>query len=822
MANGSSIPSGGAPLFLGDFATPTYAVGQKMNERMIARSKEDQTRRGKERTAMLEAFNWTAVEGLSQKVSMEHLDKMNGLIDEFSERWLANGKKLEDKDYLDLQKAKLEMQQDIANKKYNVAQFAYAQKQVLENSDMWDPESLDRVTAFKEAGDVGRDASQLLVPKFNLPRYLYDLQKNIKVESTDSTSVINPEGTGMIDTISNEKGVREEYGNAWDTDPTIQYQIQKEIKRNPGKEQEIRKQYADDKERWIRTGLNEDIEYRGFDANEFKQNETLRYNDKWKDNEKAQILLKQGVPDEDINAGISINDSLNLLLQGDEATIESLRGYSDWQYIDRAERRPNGDIRLIGKIDKATGKRPTKDFYVSEAKTEADKRRLMESMAKIGIADLLTGKQQPDNIFNMLVPSGWDVSPKKTGLPGQYSGAISIVKRGDKINTKQATALLADLYPETKKAEDRTSTGWPVRWAKDYGIKWKSPGATKEKEYIWKEGGDKELLNDIAKDLGYDQPFPEIGGKENPPAVTPEPVEEKGKKETPPPVESTPTLTPEAQQKVKKVVGQFGSYDEMINDEISNTGKSRAEVEKKVQKLGITPDMWDTEKKKIVAPKDSTIISNIKKDPEVIKSKVTKPPAVNITQSELDALLSRKAIIPKELENKKEYKEVKTSVKIVDAPEIDSETFKGFKSVIGNPKYSQEHRYDIGFDDCSSAICKMMGIKNTKDAGVSAQDIYSGKTTKNNKEITESVPEFIKNAKDGQLVFFNADFTNDKGKPQGIDHVGMVAVDNKTGKKYLVEVAKNKEMDGAYVSPLTTRINSLKVIGSKIFIADKS
>ncbi|GAH02651.1 unnamed protein product [marine sediment metagenome] len=113
-----------------------------------------------------------------------------------------------------------------------------------------------------------------------------------------------------------------------------------------------------------------------------------------------------------------------------------------------------------------------------------------------------------------------------------------------------------------------------------------------------------------------------------------------------------------------------------------------------------------------------------------------------------------------------------------------------------------------------------MGITNKKGAGVSAQDIYSGPTTKNNKEVTESIPAFIKNAKDGQIIFMNADFTNDKGKPQGIDHVGMIAVDKKTGNKYLVEVARNKTMDGAYISPLKERLDSLG--RSKIFVADKS
>ena len=133
MRNTSSIPSGGAPLFLGDFATPTAAIGQKMTERMIAQNKDDQTRRGKERTEMLKALDFAAVEGLSQKVSMEHLDQMNSIVDKWSERWLAQGKKLQDRDYLELRKDKIAMQQDVANKKHNVAQIAYIQNQLKTN-----------------------------------------------------------------------------------------------------------------------------------------------------------------------------------------------------------------------------------------------------------------------------------------------------------------------------------------------------------------------------------------------------------------------------------------------------------------------------------------------------------------------------------------------------------------------------------------------------------------------------------------------------------------------------------------------------------------
>jgi len=45
-SRGGGIPTGGAPLFLGDFATPTAAIGQRMTERMIKQNEADKTARG--------------------------------------------------------------------------------------------------------------------------------------------------------------------------------------------------------------------------------------------------------------------------------------------------------------------------------------------------------------------------------------------------------------------------------------------------------------------------------------------------------------------------------------------------------------------------------------------------------------------------------------------------------------------------------------------------------------------------------------------------------------------------------------------------------
>jgi antitoxin component HigA of HigAB toxin-antitoxin module len=163
-------------------------------------------------------------------------------------------------------------------------------------------------------------------------------------------------------------------------------------------------------------------------------------------------------------------------------------------------------------------------------------------------------------------------------------------------------------------------------------------------------------------------------------------------------------------------------------------------------------------------------------------------------------------------------KEPKGMISIKNSLNINSKTLKDFRDKIGSTIYSQEKRFDKGYDDCSSAMCKLYNIPNKEGASVSAEDIYRGGYTENSRSITRD--NLLKEGKDGQLVFFNANKKNDGSKKFGIDHIGVIIVDKKTNKKYIAEVTKNDTLktDGSYISELKYRLDTLKK--ANLYIAD--
>lgn len=225
MSNGSSIPSGYAPVVLGDFASPTTAIGQLHTERLRKQAEADTTRQGKERAAMLKALDFSAVEGLSEQVSREHLDNVNDVTDKWARKWLEQGKKLTSNDYFDLERDKRGVEQNIAGKKHNVAQLAHAQNELRSRPYLYHPSSLERINEFVTEGNAGRDMTGILQPKFNMGRYLEETLKGVRAEMSD-TETWNPD-TKKYDVVSsNEPAVREKIQSLVATDPTIRQQLQ--------------------------------------------------------------------------------------------------------------------------------------------------------------------------------------------------------------------------------------------------------------------------------------------------------------------------------------------------------------------------------------------------------------------------------------------------------------------------------------------------------------------------------------------------------------------------------------------------------------------
>lgn len=197
------------------------------------------------------------------------------------------------------------------------------------------------------------------------------------------------------------------------------------------------------------------------------------------------------------------------------------------------------------------------------------------------------------------------------------------------------------------------------------------------------------------------------------------------------------------------------------------------------------------EKKKITEPPTERVgDGSISQLPEEDKSPIqSKEGGVNLSKAEIKkdpkkAEISGKAV--------KEYSKL----------DINSKTFEKFKKFEGFG-YSMSERGGVKDTDCSSLVCRMYGIDFK---GVSSEDIYRGPTTKNKKENTP-----IKDLKDGDLIFLDTGETSfDKKRKLGIDHVGVIVKDSKTGTVYIAENANGEWLKGTGLSLLSDRLKSLK------------
>lgn len=124
--------------------------------------------------------------------------------------------------------------------------------------------------------------------------------------------------------------------------------------------------------------------------------------------------------------------------------------------------------------------------------------------------------------------------------------------------------------------------------------------------------------------------------------------------------------------------------------------------------------------------------------------------------------------------------------------QIESDTLEAFKPLQG-VDYSMDDRLEDGNADCSSGVCKVLGI----DAkGVSSEGLYTSDHMTDRQTLTGMSD--IKTLDDGDVLFLDTgDKGWDSGRDYGIDHTAIIVVDAKTGSKYVAEVSANEENESA-------------------------
>lgn len=126
-----------------------------------------------------------------------------------------------------------------------------------------------------------------------------------------------------------------------------------------------------------------------------------------------------------------------------------------------------------------------------------------------------------------------------------------------------------------------------------------------------------------------------------------------------------------------------------------------------------------------------------------------------------------------------------------------------------NVKYEMGAKGKGGKMDCSGIVCAILNDNGIKVSGTSEEIVFKAPQKINASSITS-----INDLKEGDVIGVDTGATSfDKGRKNGIDHVGIVV--EKDGRKYFVESRSGKGYD---MTPLEDKWNTYAKAGYGIFI----
>lgn len=163
MAQLPSVPTGGSPLYLGEFSKPLYGITQNLTSAMIDQYERRKEEGDQEKAALLKALSFDVVEGLSDNVSRKLLQKQSELEDKWVGKYNAYGNRLPDNELFELQKDKRAYEQYAAKLRSNVANFMYAQKMYTEHPEAYSSRTIKRLKAIADNGEIGDDEALFLL-----------------------------------------------------------------------------------------------------------------------------------------------------------------------------------------------------------------------------------------------------------------------------------------------------------------------------------------------------------------------------------------------------------------------------------------------------------------------------------------------------------------------------------------------------------------------------------------------------------------------------------------------------------------------------------
>lgn len=205
MAN--EIPTGYSPLVLGDYTGSINAVGQQMVERQKERRLQHMQDAEKNQNLILKALDFEAVQGLSEKVSQEHLKMIEEIGDKWGRRYAEKQGRLNAVDLAELEKDKRGVEQEINNMKYNVLEMRKMQEALLDPlaPTIYSPESYQEAANYVQANDPRKSPMGILRPQFQP-----DIMADYLVKSVPEMSSAIEEINNLTYTTgyTNEQGIK--------------------------------------------------------------------------------------------------------------------------------------------------------------------------------------------------------------------------------------------------------------------------------------------------------------------------------------------------------------------------------------------------------------------------------------------------------------------------------------------------------------------------------------------------------------------------------------------------------------------------------------
>lgn len=226
MANG--IPTGSAPLFLGDFASPLTGVTQKLIGDMAQQYAYKQDKKDKDMAYMLKALDFTTLENATDEMQQKLLNRANEIEDKWSGIYLANDMSLSDQQKLELKRDMREYDRMRANIQGNIQKIGHAQSELADPKafNVYDKSSWQALTDYVQKGDYTKDASQILRPVIDVYGIVDELTTDWKNTNFIETDKSNDYDTGIRTITKSNIPILEQKAQQLVNDPNLQPLLQ--------------------------------------------------------------------------------------------------------------------------------------------------------------------------------------------------------------------------------------------------------------------------------------------------------------------------------------------------------------------------------------------------------------------------------------------------------------------------------------------------------------------------------------------------------------------------------------------------------------------